>query len=126
MPEILIIATGGAVGASLRYLTGLGVFKVAGTSKVYTATVVVNILGCFTAGLILAWIDLFDPGLPQTILFLTTGILGSYTTFSTFALEALELMKFSLKKTAQYLFLQVIVAVSSVGVGYGLVYVISV
>jgi len=122
MQTILIIAAGGAIGASLRYLTGIGISKLTGASKVFTGTVVVNILGCFLAGLIIGWREIFDPAVTELILFFTIGVLGSYTTFSTFALESLELFRYSLKRTVLHLFLHVIVAVSSVIFGYGLIW----
>jgi len=122
MQTILIIAAGGAIGASLRYLTGIGILKLTGESKVYTGTVTVNIIGCFLAGLIIGWREIFDPVVPEMVLFFTIGVLGSYTTFSTFALESLELFRHSLKKTIIHLFLHVIVAVSSVSIGYGFIW----
>lgn len=126
MSTILIIAVGGAIGAALRYLTGLGALKLSRKPKVYTGTVIVNIIGCFAAGLIVGWIDKFDPEITDMVLFLTIGILGSYTTFSTFALEALHLFQDSMKSIFTYLFLQVVVAIASVAIGYGLVFWLSV
>lgn len=125
MLTILIIAGGGAIGAALRYLTGLGALKLTRKPKVYSGTVIVNIVGCFAAGLIIGWIDKFDTEITDMVLFLTIGILGSYTTFSTFAFEALQLFRYSRKSIFIYLLLQVVIAIASVGIGYGLVFWLS-
>jgi fluoride exporter len=123
--NMLIVAAGGAIGAVLRYLAGLGTVRIFGSSRIYTGTVVVNITGCFFAGLILGWISYYHSEISGPVLFLTTGILGAYTTFSTFALESLKLIRYSGKKFILYTFLQAIIAVGSVGFGCLIIYWIS-
>jgi fluoride exporter len=120
--DILIVAAGGAIGAVLRYLAGLGTIRIFGSSRIYTGTVIVNITGCFLAGLVLGWISFHSSEISAPILFLTTGLLGAYTTFSTFALESLKLIRYSGKKFALYMFLQAAIAVGAVGFGFLIVY----
>ncbi len=123
--DILIVAAGGAIGAVLRYLAGLGTVRIFGSSGIYTGTVIVNITGCFFAGLVLGWVSTHSSDISGPMLFLTTGILGAYTTFSTFALESLKLIRYSGNKFIRYMFLQAVIAVASVGFGCLIVYWIS-
>lgn len=87
----LLVACGGAIGASLRY--GLGLLMVKPQSLFPWATWCVNLLGCFVAGLFFA-LSLKYPTLQnETRLFLMVGILGGFTTFSSFGLETFLLIR---------------------------------
>jgi fluoride exporter len=118
MTQILLVALGGAIGAILRYLTGLIIIRTVGKSQVLTGTVIANSLGCLLAGILLGWITAVDHPGDGIVLFLTVGILGSYTTFSTFSLEISRLLKESWSELVTYLFLQVIVAIGLAILGY--------
>lgn len=91
MLNILSVFLGGGIGATLRYLITklcINYCKIG-----YPATFLVNITGCFLIGLIPGLI-INKMQLPQnTILFLTTGLLGGLTTFSTFSLEGVYFLK---------------------------------
>ena len=76
------VAFGGAIGAVLRYLTGLALAFPFGT-------LAVNILGSFLIGVL--WVALADRG--QWAPLLITGILGGFTTFSAFSLDTLRLVE---------------------------------
>jgi len=118
MTQVLLVALGGAIGAILRYLTGLITIQAVGKSNVLTGTVIVNSLGCLLAGILLGWITAIDhPGV-GIMLFLTVGILGSYTTFSTFSLEISRLLKESWSELITYLFLQMVLAIGLAALGY--------
>ncbi len=125
IPELLAVAAGGAIGAALRYLTGFAALHLFGPSRIFTGTLIVNILGCLLAGFISGWFILTGPEMSKWSLFLLTGILGSYTTFSTFALDTLLLARNNLKKTTLYLFLHILVAVSAFLLGTFLYHVIT-
>ena len=89
--KILAIALGGSIGAVLRYL----IFFIYEKSQNHTfpwATLTVNLAGSFLIGLL--W-GIFDKVYvsPGTRLFLIVGILGSFTTFSTFAFDIFSLGK---------------------------------
>jgi CrcB protein len=91
MPVIVGVALGGALGASARY--ALDRLIEAGSESVFPwATFVVNVSGCFLIGLISA--TLIDRHhLPAWLrIGLVMGVIGGYTTFSTFAQEALDLV----------------------------------
>jgi CrcB protein len=82
-----IVFLGGGLGAALRHGINLGVARLFGGGFPY-ATFFINVTGSFVMGLMAAWFA-FKGGAPQHWrLFLTTGVLGGYTTFSTFSLDA--------------------------------------
>ncbi len=95
MTKILLVFTGGALGAVLRYLIGLLAVNLFG-SKFPWGTLIVNLSGCFLIGLCAAWAD---KGLsimnPLARLFFVTGFLGGLTTFSAFALETVTALNAS-------------------------------
>ena len=92
MVNYLLVGGGGLVGSMLRYrLSGL----VAGSTKgeFPIGTLVVNVIGCFVIGFFLtlgyerfAW-------RPELRLFVAVGILGGFTTFSTFSFETITLLR---------------------------------
>jgi CrcB protein len=82
------VALGGAIGASLRYLTNVGAMRLFGPSFPY-ATLIVNILGSFVMGLLV--VVLARKGGNHLAPLLMTGILGGFTTFSAFSLDTLTL-----------------------------------
>ncbi len=98
LTNILCVAGGGALGATLRYLVGGWVQRWSG-GKLYGVvfpwgTITVNLLGCLVIGLL---VGLFETRgqltSPSARLFLLTGLLGGFTTFSSFSLESLQLFQ---------------------------------
>ena len=90
MIECIAVGLGGMIGAVLRYLIGL--IPLREDCSFPVKTLAVNILGAFMIGLIVA-LAAKHPNLnPRLILFLKTGICGGFTTFSTFALETVDLI----------------------------------
>jgi fluoride exporter len=82
------VALGGAVGASARYLTNVAVLRGIGPGFPW-ATVIVNVVGSFLMGVLVVW--LAEKGAMRLAPFLMTGILGGFTTFSAFSLDAVSL-----------------------------------
>jgi CrcB protein len=82
-----IVFLGGGLGAALRHGINLGAARLLGNGFPY-ATFVINVTGSFAMGLIAAWFAFKGDASQHWRLFLTTGILGGYTTFSTFSLDA--------------------------------------
>lgn len=82
---------GGGIGSLLR--DGVGRVSITFVGPDYPAgTLVVNLVGCFLMGLLAGWLSHRDLGVGHsTRLFLATGILGGFTTFSAFALDAVTL-----------------------------------
>lgn len=85
MTKAILIACGGAAGALLRYAIGGFTQRLLGTSFPY-GTLLVNLTGCFIAGVLYALLVERAVG-AHVRLALLTGCLGAYTTFSAFSLE---------------------------------------
>lgn len=82
---------GGGLGSAFRYAVGRASEGIVGPGFP-SATLVVNLAGCFLMGILGGWISFRDWGLDHsTRLFLATGMLGGFTTFSAFALDAVAL-----------------------------------
>ena len=90
MTNLFLIAAGGALGASLRYLTSI-FFKYFFYYS-FVGTLVANVLGSFFIGLLICLLQ--NKSLSQDLIryFFIIGILGSYTTFSAFSFETIDLL----------------------------------
>jgi fluoride exporter len=82
----LIVFLGGGIGSAIRHGVNLGVGRLLGNGFPY-ATALINVTGSFIMGLIAAYFAFKGDATQSWRLFLTTGILGGYTTFSTFSLD---------------------------------------
>jgi CrcB protein len=92
MYRFLMVCLGGAVGTGARYLIAIGAPRLLGTSFPY-ATLIVNVTGSFLLGAIMH-VGLTTSLLtPQTRLVLTTGVMGGFTTYSTFNYETIECLR---------------------------------
>jgi CrcB protein len=92
MLRALVVGAGGFVGAAARYLAGGLVYQLLPPSFPY-ATFLINVLGCFAIGFLAVLADeRFVLG-PDARLFLMVGVLGGFTTFSSFGLETLNLLR---------------------------------
>ncbi len=87
--HLLFVALGGAIGASLRYLVGVGVFRLLGPTAFPVAILGVNVIGSFLMGVFVVLAA--HRGLTYLSPFVMTGLLGGFTTFSAFSLEAVTL-----------------------------------
>jgi fluoride exporter len=92
MIQLFAIATGGAVGALLRYWTANAVNTRMGTGFPF-GTLTVNVLGSLVIGFLYIWLlERMSTG-PALRAFLMIGLLGAFTTFSTFSIETLNLLE---------------------------------
>jgi CrcB protein len=88
----LIVFLGAGIGGALRHGVNVGAARWLGSGLPY-GTLIVNIVGSFLMGL-LAGFFMYRTGVPQHVrLFLATGVLGGFTTFSTFSLDAAVLIE---------------------------------
>ncbi|URK87959.1 fluoride efflux transporter CrcB [Rhizobium sp. RCAM05350] len=92
MTNILLVAAGGALGSVLRYLVGLWTLRSFGPSFPW-GTLAVNITGSFLIGVFAEVIACKFGASAEMRMFLITGILGGYTTFSAFSLDAITLLE---------------------------------
>ena len=82
----LIVFLGGGLGAAIRHGANLATARALGTAFPY-GTMLINITGSFIMGLVVAYFAFKGDASQHWRLFLTTGILGGYTTFSAFSLD---------------------------------------
>lgn len=118
---ILAVAAGGALGSVARYLVGIASGKLFGFDFPW-GTLIINVTGSFLIG---AFVGLFATkwDLSQTTrIFLTVGICGGYTTFSTFSLDAFFLAeRGALIASAAYMVASVVLSVAGLFAGIHLV-----
>ncbi len=89
--SIIQVAIGGAIGAVGRYLTGVAAVRVMGHGYPW-GTLTVNIIGSFLMGVLIVGLMTKDGGMRIAPL-LMTGVLGGFTTFSAFSLDALTIFE---------------------------------
>lgn len=89
LSTLFAVASGGAIGASLRYLAGVAVMRVIGHTGFPVAILAVNVIGSFLMGVFV--VVAAQRGLTHMAPFVMTGLLGGFTTFSAFSLEAVTL-----------------------------------
>lgn len=90
----LYVASGGAIGASCRY--ALSILLPTNIGSFPWATWSANILGCFLMGIFAAASEKYPVLQVEWRLFLAVGILGGFTTFSSFGLETLQMFRHQL------------------------------
>ncbi|CAN7562694.1 fluoride efflux transporter CrcB [Mesorhizobium sp. LjRoot246] len=85
MFNLLLVVVGGGIGAGIRHLTSMGALRLVGPNYPW-GTMAINIVGSFAMGLFIA-ILARRGGSNELRLFVATGILGGFTTFSAFSLD---------------------------------------
>jgi len=88
---VSLVALGGAVGAALRYLTGVGMMRLWGPQDFPLAIITVNVVGSFLMGVFV--VAAAHRGLTHLSPLVMTGLLGGFTTFSAFSLETMTLFE---------------------------------
>lgn len=88
--DYLLVFLGGGLGASLRHTVNVGCARACGLNFPY-GTFVVNITGSLVMGIIAGYLAFKGEASQPWRLFVMTGILGGYTTFSAFSLDAVTL-----------------------------------
>ncbi|MCF2872924.1 fluoride efflux transporter CrcB [Octadecabacter sp. G9-8] len=114
IPTVLQVALGGAIGAAARYGVGVAFFRPGGGFPI--GVLAVNVIGSFLMGLVVVYLGQkmlshFNP-------FLMTGILGGFTTFSAFSLEAYTLFeRGEVGQAALYVGLSVVLSIAALIAG---------
>jgi CrcB protein len=113
----LIVFIGAGIGGALRHGVNVGAARLFGYGFPF-GTLIVNIAGSFLMGLLAGYFA-FRPGISQHVrLFLTTGILGGFTTFSAFSLDtALLIERHAFGMAAGYVFGSVAASLSALFFG---------
>ena len=93
MNDLLLVFCGGGIGAAARYLLAGAVHRAAPGGTFPTGTMSVNVLGCFLIGVLAVALEERFLATPGLRLFLTIGVLGGFTTFSSFSFESYALLR---------------------------------
>ena len=113
---VSLVALGGAIGAALRFLTGVGIFRMFGPQEFPIAIITVNVIGSFLMGVVV--VVMAQRGLTHFSPFLMTGVLGGFTTFSAFSLETMTLIeRGDIGQAALYVALSVGASVGALAMG---------
>lgn len=116
----LSVGAGGAIGAMSRYGIAVWMAERFGASS-WTATLVVNIAGCFLMGMIAAYLAISAPISETARGFLAVGFLGGLTTFSSFALDGYGFwLRSDIFGAAGYIGASVVLSLASFAVGFWL------
>lgn len=113
----IAVGLGGAIGAMARHGVAVASIRALGQNFPW-GTLGVNVIGCFVMGLFVAWLAAREP--QSTLLrgFVATGVLGGFTTFSAFALEAVTLWRErSLSVAGLYIIASVILSIAALAAG---------
>lgn len=93
MTKSLLVGCGGFLGSIARYLAGGAVHRLAEGSVLPYGTLFVNVTGCLAIGFLSALSEARGVLTPEARIFLLIGVLGGYTTFSSFGYETFQLLR---------------------------------
>ncbi len=114
---LIYIAIGGAIGSVLRYLMMVKTTAIIGVNFPY-GTMVVNIIGSLCMGLLIGYLSKTLPHSMELRAFLAIGVLGGFTTFSSFSLDIVTLIeRGQMAQAATYSIASVVVSVIALFAG---------
>ncbi len=120
MNSALLVMFGGAIGALGRYETGRLMGRLFGNSWPW-GTLAGNIIGGLVMGLFVGWMASRAQGSEGIRLFFAVGVLGGFTTFSSFSLEMmLMIQRGEVLSAISYAAVSVVIAVGALALGLGL------
>jgi fluoride exporter len=119
--NVLVIFLGAGVGGVLRYAAGLAIARGGYVGAFPLATFLVNVVGCLAIGYLMVALALLWPGREVVRLALMVGVLGGFTTFSSFGRETFELIDQGRPTLAiAYVLLSNAVGIATVFAGYAI------
>jgi len=92
MQNLLAVMAGGAIGAGIRHLANVAIPRLLGANFPWH-TLLINVIGSFAMGALVSWLALRSDDTTTLRLFLATGVLGGFTTFSAFSLDFAALVE---------------------------------
>lgn len=118
MIKLLLAGLGGFLGSSLRYLLGGWIHRMTNGDLFPYGTLVINSTGCLAIGFLAGLAETRGMFTGETRVFLLIGVLGGYTTFSTFGYETFQLLRDGqAAMAASNMLLQVILGITGVWAG---------
>ena len=118
MKQMLVVGLGGFLGSIVRFQLGGWILQYSAGGRFPWSTFLINVLGCLTIGLLGGLSERRDCFSSDTRLFLFTGILGGFTTFSAFGYEGVHLLRRSEPAMALfYVSMSVICGLAAVWLG---------
>ena len=125
MLNTLLVMAGGAIGAALRYQYGQLSGRLFGMGWPW-GTLGVNVIGGLVMGLFAGWLAMRAQGGEGLRLFVAVGILGGFTTFSSFSLEAMSMIQRGEWMSASlYALASVVASVAALALGLGFMRAVS-
>ncbi|HEX7820071.1 MAG TPA: fluoride efflux transporter CrcB [Sphingobium sp.] len=120
MLQTILVMVGGAIGSALRYHAGKLGLALFGSGWPW-GTLFVNVLGGLAMGLFAGWLALRGSGGEPVRLLVAVGVLGGFTTFSTFSLEAMTMIeRGALASALSYILVSVIASIGALALGLGI------
>lgn len=110
MQNALLAGLGGFIGTLLRYLLNSGIYRFFDYPIFPYGVLIINLIGCFVIGLLSGLAETREIFTPEVRIFIFIGILGGFTTFSSFGYDT-----FNLLRDGQMLFATINVLVQVVG-----------
>ncbi|TFF27425.1 fluoride efflux transporter CrcB [Jiella endophytica] len=121
MYNVLLVALGGGIGAALRHLSGIAAMRLLGAGFPY-GTMFVNVVGSFVMGAFIELLARRFGASAELRLFVATGVLGGFTTFSSFSLDTAFLYeRGDLALAAVYVIGSVVIGIAALFAGLGVV-----
>ena len=124
MKQALLVGLGGAIGSLARYFMGIVIIGLTGPAFPFN-TLFVNVTGCFVMGLVVAALAKFDLSVTYATdvrLFVAVGVLGGFTTFSSFSADVAALWeRGSYTQTTFYVTASVALSIAALFLGLHLV-----
>lgn len=118
--DLLFVGVGGMCGAVLRYLVMLGFAQIS-SAWAPAATLTVNVLGCFAMGYFTQWSLDGGNSSTWTILVIRVGLLGSFTTFSSYALDVVRAWSEGRATlSAALLVSHILLGIAAIGLGFAM------
>ena len=121
MLNFLFVAIGGSIGASLRYFAYLFFKNYLLSNYLFLSTLIVNIVGSFLIGYAIMLMETKNLSEDFIRYFLIIGVLGSFTTFSTFSIESVDLLlskKFFIAFSYMFLSLSLCLLFTFIGLNF--------
>ncbi len=119
--QFALVGVGGGLGAMARYGVGIVVYHYIERPWIPYATAIVNILGCFLIGIAAGYLEARTSTGDVLRLVAMAGFLGGFTTFSTFGLETIQLLRAGHGSGAIfYVLTQLLVGVGLAALGYAI------